>query len=117
MDHDGIVVDGCSDLIECKIFWEDDRSRKGSIVTFLDEHTLGIEVDRSMFAFPRNGEDISRERDIDQCWIHSGDGSHDNELFCEIENIDGNLSDIDFMIPFFTNLNIDFMIIMVRLMR
>lgn len=52
MDHYRIVFDGCLDLIEREILREDDRSRKMTIITLLDEHALGIEVYRSMLAFP-----------------------------------------------------------------
>ena len=51
MDHHRIVVDSGSDFVECEILWEDDRSRKCSIITLFYEHSLGIEIDRRVLAF------------------------------------------------------------------
>lgn len=107
MNHHCIVVDSGSDLVECETLRQDDRARKRSIIALFDEHTLGVEIDRCVLAFSRDGENIARESNIDERRIHSSDRSYDNELFGEIENIDRNLPNISFMISFLAYFYID----------
>lgn len=113
MDHESVIVYCSSYFIEDEILWKDNRARKISIITFFHEHSFCIQIERRMFPFSRNGEDISRESDIDERWIHSGYRSNDDEFFREIEDIDRYLPDISIMVAFFTDLDIDLVIIMI----
>jgi hypothetical protein len=113
MDHDRILIYGRFYLIKSEILREDNRPRKGSIVTFLDEHAFCIEIDRCMDAFTGESEYIAREGDIYLTRIDSGNRSYDDDLLSEIEDIDGDLSDIDLMLTRFTTIHdhlMDFMI-------
>ncbi len=116
MDHDSIMIDRCFDLIECEIFWKDDRSRKRSIIALFDEHALRIEVDRCFFSFSRKSEDIAREGYIDLTRIHSGYWCYDDDLLCEIEHIDSDLSYIDLMFMISMDIYLDRIMIFVIMM-
>lgn len=115
MNDNSIIIDGRFDLIKCEIFRENDRPRKCSIITLFDEHALCIKIDRSMDTLSRKGEDISRKCYIYITWIYSSYRSDDDDLLCEIEYIDSDLSYIDLMFMICTDIYLyHFMYIMIR---
>jgi hypothetical protein len=115
MYHDSIIIDGGFDFVKCEILRKDDRPWECSIVALFYEHTLRIQVDRRMMTLSWYREDIARECDIDLTRIDSCDGRYDDDLFWEIEYIDGDLSDIDLMIMPIMDIDFDrFMYFMVR---
>ena len=98
MDHDSIVIDRCLDLVKCEILRKDDRSRKWSVVALFYEHAFRIEVYRCVWSLSWESEDVARESDIDIAWVDSCDRCYYDNLFSEVKDIEGYLSNIDLML-------------------
>ena len=120
MYHDGIVVDSRFYLIKGEVLRKDDRPRKCSIITLFDEHAFRIKIDRRVVALSGDSEDIARECYVDLTRVDSGDRSYDDDLFCKVEHIDRDLSDIDLTIMSLMDIDFDRLVsfmTMTRIMR
>lgn len=91
--HDKHASFYCSpDGVESEVFWKYDRPRKRTIKTFLYRYFQGFLVYLWFWSITTNGEDISRNSDIDITPRDSSEWRYDDIPFLCFEYVNGYLS-------------------------
>ncbi len=96
-DDEEIVFHLGPNLVEREVFRKDDRARERTEEAFFDDRAAtGFVIDGGAFAFAGNGENISRNRNIDVGGVDSGKRGYERDGIFEVEHVEGDLTDIFF---------------------
>ena len=115
IDHDNVVLDSSSYLVESEILRENNRTRKSTIKTLLYKKALCFKIYWCLMSVSRESEYVTRESDINLTWVDTCNRCYNNDGTRSIKDIYSNLSNISIMIMSISDVYFDGMGIMMMI--